>query len=140
MKKHFVNYEIAFKLKELGFNEECFGYYTKDKFLCIFQEEDYFLSNETPNIYIVAPIYQQVIDFFRNKYSFHVYVSMTDKAWRNIINKHIEETPQLERTINDFKYSFNIIDNNDDAYFGHYPSYEEAREQSILKAIELCKK
>ena len=31
MKKQFVTYEIALKLKELGFNEECFGYYTPMK-------------------------------------------------------------------------------------------------------------
>ena len=28
MKEQFVTYEIALKLKELGFDEECFGYYT----------------------------------------------------------------------------------------------------------------
>ena len=27
MEEQFVTYEIALKLKELGFNEECFGYY-----------------------------------------------------------------------------------------------------------------
>jgi hypothetical protein len=31
IEKNFVNYELAFKLKELGFNEECFGYYTPIK-------------------------------------------------------------------------------------------------------------
>ena len=31
MKKQFVTYEIALKLKKLGFDEECFGYYTPMK-------------------------------------------------------------------------------------------------------------
>ena len=31
MKEQFCNYEISLKLKELGFDEECFGYYTSMK-------------------------------------------------------------------------------------------------------------
>ena len=31
MQKQFVTYEIALKLKELGFDEPCFGYYTPIK-------------------------------------------------------------------------------------------------------------
>lgn len=31
MKEQFASYEIASKLKELGFDEECFGYYTPMK-------------------------------------------------------------------------------------------------------------
>ena len=31
MKSQFATYEIALKLKELGFDEECFGYYTPMK-------------------------------------------------------------------------------------------------------------
>ena len=32
MKDQFVTYEIALKLKELGFDEECFAYYLDKKF------------------------------------------------------------------------------------------------------------
>ena len=31
IKEQFVGYEISLKLKELGFDEECLAYYTKDK-------------------------------------------------------------------------------------------------------------
>ena len=31
MNKEFVNYEQALALKELGFNESCFGYYIETK-------------------------------------------------------------------------------------------------------------
>jgi hypothetical protein len=30
MNKDFVHYEEALELKELGFNEPCFGYYSKE--------------------------------------------------------------------------------------------------------------
>ena len=31
MEKEFVTYEIALKIKDLGFNEECFRYYQNGK-------------------------------------------------------------------------------------------------------------
>ena len=69
MKKQFVTYEIALKLKELGFDEECFGYYSQNDtndmhYLCIYQEEDYFLSGDVPSIIgLEAPLWQQAIDW-----------------------------------------------------------------------------
>ena len=35
MKEQFVTYEIALKLKELDFNEECFGYFNEKKNLIL---------------------------------------------------------------------------------------------------------
>jgi len=142
MNKQFASYEISKELKELGFNEECFNiYYKTSKNLAKIN------SKLHKNIYsktkscsgITAPLWQQVIDYLREKYGFHIYVSIIDRGWSNIINKHIEENPELKHTINDFKYSFNIIDNNDNSYFGHYPNYEKSLEKAILKAIELIK-
>ena len=43
MNKYFILYEQALELKELGFNEECLGYYYTDPnaatipFLCIYK-------------------------------------------------------------------------------------------------------
>ena len=45
MKNLFVSYEVALKLKELGFDEECFGEYIEGNnnipILDIYQEIDY---------------------------------------------------------------------------------------------------
>lgn len=122
MKKHFVNYEIAFKLKELGFNEECFGYYTKDKFLCIFQEEDYFLLDEAPNIHIVAPIYQQVIVWFE---------------------KMFEMSINLYKVGDSYVYTISVPYHSEIEGFSLEYFYEDLyvrTTDAILKAIELCKK
>lgn len=58
MRHLFVPYEIALQLKEKGFNEDCFGCYYKDKTFAYHPDSD---------VYVDAPLYQQVIDWFREK-------------------------------------------------------------------------
>jgi len=74
MKHLFVPYELAVKLKEKGFDEECLGYFDVDKgytlgyYLC-YREESFnsFLSEG-----IAAPLYQQVLDWLREKHDIHI--------------------------------------------------------------------
>ena len=84
MNKQFVTYEIALKLKELGFNEKCLAsYYTDDErnygkgdiYDCRrklsssidfdpFKEEfDNFYINSNETYYVSAPLWQQVQSF-----------------------------------------------------------------------------
>jgi hypothetical protein len=80
MNNEFVSYEIALKLKELGFDEPSLGrFYTKPKckMFGIDEEERYYPIKNTPKkLYILgehfvlnddnvitAPLYQQVINF-----------------------------------------------------------------------------
>ena len=73
MQEQFVTYEIALSLKELGFDEECFGYYSeqydKTKILCLYQEEDYF-----DEIRLEAPLWQQAVTFFRDTYDIWIFI------------------------------------------------------------------
>jgi hypothetical protein len=76
MEKEFVSYEIALELKELGFDEECFKYYTNTGEL--------YLSN----LYgIHAPTYSQAFRFFREKYKLPswVYTSDNEKFYYGIL-------------------------------------------------------
>jgi len=65
MKKLFVSYELALQLKEKGFNEDCFGCYYKDKTFAYHPDSD---------VYVDAPLYQQVIDWFREKHDLHIII------------------------------------------------------------------
>ena len=67
MTKEFIPYEEALALKELGFDEPCFGYYT-DRKLFTFQDEngEAWLHSD-----IQAPLYQQAFRWFREKYNLH---------------------------------------------------------------------
>jgi len=85
MEKEFVPYQQALELKELGFDEPCFGRY------CIVTEWEeptgeiliqMFDSNLLEKNLIKAPIYQQVFRWFREKYNAHIYPQkFTENTW-----------------------------------------------------------
>ena len=61
----FVPYKIALELKELGFDEHCFGYfYTEDKFF----ETKIKNSELEEECSISAPTFSQAFRWFREKY------------------------------------------------------------------------
>ena len=108
MKEQFVTYEIALKLKELGFDEECFGLY-KNKIL--FRYYETFTWNDFSNS-IKAPLWQQVIDWLREEHGIHIIINKT-YGYVLLLNKR------------------NPIGKN------NIGNYYQAREQAILKALEL---
>ena len=57
MEKEFVPYELALRMKALGFDEPCFGYY----------DEGGNLYTEMVEV-LKAPLYQQAFRFFRKQY------------------------------------------------------------------------
>ena len=62
--KEFVPYELAVKLKALGFDEECLSYY--------FNKQLSFGSKTAYGEVVEAPLYQQAFRWFREKYElFH---------------------------------------------------------------------
>ncbi len=73
MEKQFVTYPIAKLLKELGFNEKCFGYYsnwgTQEPFLlsCEYGNEKESCQIRRKNFLCSAPLWQQVIDWLRQE-------------------------------------------------------------------------
>jgi hypothetical protein len=71
MNKEFIPYEQALELKKLGFDEECFKYYTEMGTLRIKDERPL-----PPLTY--APLYQQAFRWFREKYGFTYSVGSTN--------------------------------------------------------------
>jgi len=77
MKNLFVSYEQALQLKELGFNEHClFGYNQDDenKLMTVPQLSSYEInsaknSDVTKINKVTAPLKQQVLRWFREKYN-----------------------------------------------------------------------
>lgn len=61
IEKQFIPYEQALKLKELGFNEECFGYYNMINHSGEFKFDIRIWENSDD--YIEAPLWQQAIDW-----------------------------------------------------------------------------
>ncbi len=79
MKDLFVSYDISKQLKEKGFKEGCFGYFNNTgdlNYQCTYNSSglkqiDLHIENT------LAPIYQQVVDWFRDKHKILIYV-LTD--------------------------------------------------------------
>lgn len=117
MKKQFVPYKIALVLEDIGFNEACFCTYSPSEIL----------NYEPFDDELLAPLWQQVEEWFREKHSLFInilgdglngtlkglYYSITEEGWIN-----------WYESVDDSKW---------------YDTYEEAREAAILEAIKLVK-
>ena len=142
MEKQFVTYEISLKLKELGFNEiSRFGQetslYTKEG-EHIFYLNYGFMGSGLSGDYIYAPLWQQVIDWFREKHNMSIWYRQVDNDWKKLLLKQAEKIND-NFNIDSFKYEFDILKDGEYIYSGMYSTYKEAREQAILRAIELIK-
>jgi hypothetical protein len=112
MNKEFIPYEQALALKELGFNEPCFGYYVSvevpNPFLVITK-----ISDTQGGYFTFAPLYQQAFRWFREKYDLN-YVIVKAESWFYTINGCNTQE------------GFN--------------TYEEAELACLIKLIEIVKK
>ena len=81
MKDQFVSYEIALKLKELGFNEPCFGYFitpiwkngNKVLFRNSFKSPIIESHKTLPNQECLAPLWQQVFNWLWKEHKILIY-------------------------------------------------------------------
>lgn len=84
MNKLFVPYYIAVKLRKKGFNEDCLAYYLvgvgPDNRIAL----EIGIDNDLETLIerVPAPLYQQVIDWFREKHKIFIEISPID-SWDN---------------------------------------------------------
>ena len=130
MEKQIVNYEIAKILKELGFDELCFMGYDS----C----ETLFLSNERGfRVHVInAPLYQQVIDWAREKYNINIEVNyMPNIKMYCIIVSPMDYVPKEHSNTVNYNRAIIVTCNN-----VKFESYYDARKQAIIEFIKLIKK
>ena len=130
MKKQFVTYEIALKLKELGFDKPCFGFFDGSRNNKLWYEMPNKGINYIPTYAILAPLWQQVIDWLANTHKIFIEIRFADKTltvYEFCVYKTFEEL---------VKNTTERIGLGDDRKV--YTTYSEVREKAILKAIELC--
>ena len=121
MEKEFIPYEQALELKELGFDEPCFGYY-----LCKNSAFGVELELTTDWIDLLpydsssckAPLYQQAFRWFRD-------------------NGNVSEIFSQLLPSNKYKWGFKIqrVEGITDGFF----TYEEAELACLKKLIEIVK-
>jgi hypothetical protein len=130
MNKEFIPYEQALALKELGFDELCFAHFVKhyDEIKCILNSDDFdeWWTNNSDNLDVTAPLYQQAFRWFREKYDLFGCIDLhtsTPIHWYIRIDDIIK---------NDYIY-------HSEDYNLKYNTYEEAELECLKKLIEIVK-
>ena len=119
MKLEFIPYQQALALKELGFDEPCFGSFDEKGKLW------HYVSNTGQDTIrlgnIIAPVYQQAFRWFREKYNFCYFIrgNNFDGYSYNIDNLGV------------LQYKFEI------EYRFSFKTYEEAELACLIKLIEI---
>ena len=129
MKKEFITYEQALELKELGFDEPCFGFYTYKgeirRYTSFDGELNDFQTLKNSSITVgddwcTAPTFSQSFRWIREKYDLYVGADY----WRF-----------------DSSIAYKIWNKSTYQTMTEYPdTYEEAENACIDKLIELVKK
>ena len=120
MKEHFVTYNQALALKELGFNESCFAKYTSNRLLLSINWSNVWCENINESE-IYAPLKQQVFKWFW--VYFHLSHNIFD--WLDDFEITITEWALCEDRI---VYEYPRFD-----------TYEQAESACIDKLIEIIK-
>lgn len=125
MEKLFATYEIAKKLKELGFDEPCLGRWNKHSvyngeivpvIICITTPKNSEIANSS---LIAAPTWQQVIDWLLEKHL--IFITVQCEEWLHTFCGKIEDEDGFIET----------EDTND---------YHEALTKAIEEALKLITK
>jgi len=132
MEKEFVPYEQALALKELGFDEPCFGWYHRNELTLDIE------ANETIEFHkslgrfkgcFLAPLYQQAFRWFREKYGLSACALLKMRDSKRVSFYIINE---LDNRLIQSKFFKSKISNL-------YKTYEEAELECIKKLIEIIK-
>lgn len=134
MEKEFVTYEQALALKELGFDEPCFGSWEiekMDKPTYTHSISQMYVNSTHPMSKISAPLKQQAFKWFREKHNLHSYI-LSD-------NDDIDWYINYNYRINHYS-SYGLGVKNNLYLFNNFKTYEEAENACINRLIELCKR
>ena len=123
MEKEFIPYEQALALKELGFDEPCFGFYTEEYKKLIKN----FCKNpiNLPTRPFLAPTFSQAFRWFREKYKLDSFVKNLYKSTIKVgYYFGIDEYKGIE-------FQMDLDD--------YYETYEETELECLKKLIEIVK-
>jgi hypothetical protein len=127
IEKEFIPYTEALALKELGFDEPCFGYY----------DEGGNLYTEMVEV-LKAPLYQQAFRWFREKYNIHAEITWSPSYE---YNPGVWSDAIYEITFVDVSYTKEWKAESPDMQRskGKQLTYKEAENACLDKLIEICK-
>ena len=120
MKKEFVPYDLALELKELGFDETCFGSIDQIGYIHVKGSKSSPRGSMLYNT-INCPTFSQAFRFFREKYKLYGLIEIGTQ-----------------------EFSYQVFDNKGNRQLGTEPmnyngTYEEAELECLKKLIEIAK-
>jgi hypothetical protein len=132
MKNEFISYEMALKLKELGFKEQCFSFYDIQKKL--YESEGYYkIGYNVLNEEVIAPLYQQAFRFFRENYQWQSSIEATkDQHNHELGYNYWIWNPQTGE-------EHHTMPKNRPSGDWMFKTYEEAEVECLKKLIEIVK-
>jgi hypothetical protein len=131
MKREFVPYEQALALKELGFDEPCFGcYFHNNKDAVEYNPDGIPLNHNNRKSRISAPTFSQAFRWFREKHNLEYQILKSANGnYSVIIHKNTQEyLDSIAGLINA------CLDEIVDCY-----SYEEAEQACLDRLIKIVK-
>jgi hypothetical protein len=121
MENQFVSYEKAIELKELGFDNPCFGYYGENQKLIWKSGYAPWTNSErnlVDNHFTAAPLKQQAFRWFRDEHNLKFHIRQDN--WNNWCSVWI------------------LISNEHERVRG-YSTYEEAEDACLDRLIQIAK-
>jgi hypothetical protein len=131
MDKEFIPYEQALELKELGFDEPCFGYHLDNKFQ-FFADVRSCNTNSEFKFYPTAPTYSQAFRFFREKYNLRGFIGFRPNVKQ--FDCHVYD---MSLSGKEYVKQRTMEEYNKDPKVG---TYEEAELECLNILIKICKK
>ena len=129
MNKLFVPYKESLILKDLGFNEVCFGFYN-NAIADVYIKQDF--NDELRGIYkgdFEAPLYQQAFRWFKEKYKLMSCITPCSDG-EYIFTLYDLNKCDLEAFVEDIE----IMESEDS-----YEFFEDAELEGLKKLIEIVK-
>lgn len=129
MENQFVTYELAVKLKELGFAFECVGYYYNQVPFSREWKLDNRIWDNPESDYLEAPLWQQAFDWFREQNKLDVIFCQDsfNKGLRGYKILSLDQSIILD-SIHDQKYWVR---------HGCFKTFEEARLACLKQLINI---
>jgi len=129
MEKEFVPYELAWELKQLGFDEPCLAVFNDSKQFRINLESRNWNDNLVNGDTTSSPTFQQVFRWFREKHNIDAWVQL-----------FVSEKQNGKPFLPDESYAYYIFE--DGVYVAdgvNFLDYEEAELACLQKLIEIIK-
>lgn len=151
MNKQFVPYNIALKLKELGFDDECLGVYKlffngQKEYFDLELNNEFYIKNSLckekskysllSECSIAAPLWQQAFDWFREKHGLFSTIAISGSHdYQIYIHNLTDRNKVYFKAFKDgfFTKIINFCYQNKDNI------YEQARQACLEKLVEICK-